>query len=188
MDEKALVTNIINGDQNSFKQLYDVYHPYVYNICYRFTGNREDAEDTTQDVFIKIYHAIAKFKGDAKLSTWIYRIAVNTYLKKERRKKLDYWFSLDFLSPDKEKLLPVSPEDLPDRRIEILETERIVQRAVQQLPAKQRTALILHRYENLKYEEIAEIMNTSISAVESLLHRAKENLAKKLIPLKKSLN
>ncbi len=187
MDEQELITKIKHGDQNAFKQLFEQYKDYVYNICYRMSGNREEAEDTTQDVFIKIFHAIGKFRGEAKLSSWIYRVAVNTCLKKERRKKLTNLMSLEFLFQDKEIFQPVSPEDSPDQQMETSETEQIVQQAIRHLPARQKTAIILHRYEHLSYTEIASVMEISLSAVESLLHRAKENLSEKLIPLKKHL-
>lgn len=187
MNDHELITKIKNGDQNAFRQLFEQYQHPVYNICYRMTGNREETEDITQDVFIKIFHAIGKFRGEAKLSSWIYRIVVNTCLKRERRKKLESWISLEFLFQEKEQFQPESPAESPDQQIEIAEKEQIVQKAIQSLPARQKTALILHHYENLSYQEIAAIIETSLSAVESVLYRAKENLAQKLIPLKKYL-
>jgi len=171
---------------NDFRKLFDQYQHLVYNICYRMTGNREDAEDATQDVFLKIHRSISRFRGDAKLSSWIYRIAVNTCLNRERRKKLAYWVSLDFLMQEESESQPLS-EETPDHQIESSETERIVQKTIQSLPARQKTALVLHRYENLSYEDIASVMEISLPAVESLLHRAKENLTQKLIPLKNDL-
>ena len=182
MDEKELVTNIKKGDHNAFKQLFEQYQHFVYNICYRMSGNREEAKDNTQDVFIKIFHAIGEFRGNSKLSSWIYRIAVNTCLKKERRKKRDSWISLEFLFQDKKGFQPTSLEATPDQQMEISETEYRVQQAIQRLPVRQKTALVLQRYENLSYQEIAQVMDIGLSAVESLLHRAKENLAKTLIP------
>jgi RNA polymerase sigma-70 factor (ECF subfamily) len=188
MNDRDLVTKIINGEQNALKQLFEQYQHLVYNICYRMTGNREEAEDITQDVFIKIFHAIGKFRGDAKLSSWIYRIALNTCLKRERRKKLENWISLEFLFQEKEQLHPASPEEPPEQQIEIAEKEQIVQQAIQSLPERQKTALILYRYENLSYTEIAQVMKISLSSVESLLHRAKDNLTEKLLPMKKHLH
>ena len=185
MNDHELVIKIKSGDQDAFRQLFEQYQHLVFNISYRMSGNQKEAEDITQDVFVKIYHAIGKFRGDAKLSSWIYRIAVNTCLKRERRKKLENWISLEFLFQEKEKSPPVSPEKSPDQQIEIAEKEQIVQKAIQSLPERQKTALILHRYENLSYEEIATVMEISLSAVESLLHRAKDNLTKKLLPIKK---
>ncbi len=149
------------------------------------TGSREDAEDAAQDVFIKIYKSIDKFRGEAKLSSWIYRITVYTCLNRQRRKKLAFWISLDFLLTDETAIQPFDEESIPDTQMERSETERLIQQAIQSLPFRQKTALILQRYENLSNEQIAEVMNTSISAVESLLHRTKYNLAPKLIALMK---
>lgn len=187
MDDKELAIKIKNGDQNAFRQIYEQHQDLVYNICYRMSDNREEAEDISQDVFLKIYHAIGEFRGDAKLSSWIYRITVNTCLKRERRKKLEKMLSLEFLFQTDEKFQPVSPDKLADHLLEKSEKEQIVQQAIQQLPVRQKTALILQRYENLSYEEIAAAMAINRSAVESLLHRAKENFAKKLLPMQKDL-
>jgi len=184
MDDRQLTLQIINGDVKAFRQLFEQYQHLVFNICFRMTGNREDAEDAAQDVFLKIFHQIGNFRGEAKLSSWIYRLTVNTCLKTARRKKLEYWFSLDFFFQEQEE---PARENLPDEQIESSETEILVQRAIQQLPPRQKTALILQRYENLSAEEIARIMETSLSAVEALLHRARENLTEKLLPFKKQL-
>ena len=187
MNERELAEKTANGDRHAFRQLFEEYQHMVFNVCYRMSGNREEAEDLTQDVFVKIFHSIGRFRGDAKLSSWIYRIAVNTSLKRERRKKLENWISLDFLFQEHTRSQPVSPEESPDQQIEIAEKAQLVQQAIQRLPERQKTALILSRYENLSYQEIATVMETNLSAVESLLHRAKNNLAKILIPVKKHL-
>ncbi len=187
MNDRKIVAEIQNGDQNAFRQLFEKYQHLVFNISFHMSGDREEAEDITQAVFIKIFHAIGKFRNEAKLSSWIYRITLNTYLKRKRRKKLENWISLEFLFQGKEQLQPVSPEPPPDRQLEMAENEQIEQKAIQSLPERQKTALVLHRYENLSYEEIATVMKISLSAVESLLHRAKDNLTKKLLPVKKYL-
>lgn len=151
----------------------------VYNVCLRMLGNPEDAEDAAQDVFIKIHSAIGTFRGDAKLSSWIYRITVNVCLNQERRKKWARWVSLDFLfTPEGEEM--AGNEDSADQSLEVEERIRAVRKAIQSLPRSQRTAVILQRYENLSYQEIAYIMDKSLSAVEALLHRAKQNLVKRL--------
>jgi len=186
MDDNELVRNLQDGDKEAFKRLFDQYQHMVYNVCYRMTGNRQDAEDATQDVFLRIHHSIGQFRSEAKLSSWICRIAVNTCLNREQRRKLIRWVSLDFLVED-EGESPLYLEQAPDRQIEKLQTEHIVQEAIRALPPRQKTALILQRYENLSYQEIALVMETSVSAVESLLCRAKENLAQKLIPLRNDL-
>jgi RNA polymerase sigma-70 factor, ECF subfamily len=152
----------------------------VFNVCYRMCDSREEAEDVTQDVFIKAFQSIAKFRGDAKLSTWLYRIAVNTCLKNQNRKKLSRIVSLDFLLKEEEGPHSIFDSESPEQKMEKSETEQIVKYAIQKLSARQKAAVVLHRYENLSYEEIARVMAISIPAVESLLHRAKVNLSEKL--------
>ncbi|MFZ5517453.1 MAG: RNA polymerase sigma factor [Candidatus Zhuqueibacterota bacterium] len=186
MNDSKKISKVPVSNTTDFRAIFDQYQHLVYNISYRMTGNREDAEDATQDVFLRIHRSINRFRGDAKLSSWVYRIAVNTCLNRERRKKLASWVSLDFLMQEEPESQPLS-EETPDRHMEISETERLIQQAIQSLPARQKTAIVLHRYENLSYEDIAGVMEISLSAVESLLHRAKENLSQKLLSLKKDL-
>lgn len=180
LDEKELLLNLQEGDKTAFRQFFNRYQQMVFNVCYRMSDSREEAEDNTQDVFIKVFQAIANFRSDSKLSTWLYRISVNTCLKNQNRKRLNRLVSLDFLLKEEERNNSVFLSEAPDQKIEKSETEQIVRYAIQKLSARQRTAVVLHRYENLSYEEIARIMEISIPAVESLLHRAKENLAEKL--------
>jgi len=180
MDEQTLLNKLKDGDRASFKELFDKYQRYIFNICYRFTGNTDEAEDVTQNVFIKIFRSIRKFRGDSSLRSWIYRIAVNACLNHQRRKKLNYYISLDFLMSDKSYEQPSDDRNNPDAQIERAEEEKIVQKAVQSLPSRQKTAIILQRYEELTYREIAEVMQTTVPAVESLVHRARENLSAKL--------
>lgn len=179
-EEKELLLNLQEGDKTAFRQFFNRYQQLVYNVCYRMSNSREEAEDITQDVFIKVFHAIAGFRGEAKLSTWLYRISVNTCLKNESRKKLNQLVSLDFLLKEEESPYSIFDSETPDQQLEKSETEQIVRYAIQKLSPRQKTAVVLHRYENLSYEEIARVMKISIPAVESLLHRAKENLAEKL--------
>ncbi len=183
MDERYIIKKVKEGDQYAFKKLFQKYQDYVFNICYRMTGNRHDAEDTTQDVFIKIFHSIGNFRGDSAVKSWIYRIAVNACLNRERRRKLTSWVSLDFLMNGRTEFQPRDESSSPDINLEQAERERIVQQAIQSLPSRQKTALVLQRYDDLSYQQIAEIMETTTSAVESLIHRAKENLSRKLIDL-----
>ena len=184
MDESGLIEKIKNNERTAFRTFYDNYKVLVYNVCYRMLNNKQDAEDATQDVFIKAFRSIHKFRGDAKLSTWIYKIAVNISLNYTRRKKIVAWLSLDFLM-GKEEYFMDNSKTRPDLELEKNESEIFVQEAINSLPARQRTAIVLQRYEGLSYKEISAVMNTSLSAVESLLHHAKENLAKKLLSLMK---
>jgi len=180
MEELELVDKIKRHDSTAFKTFYETYKVMIYNVCYRMLNNKQDAEDVTQDVFIKAIHSVYKFHGNAKLSTWLYQIAVNASLNYTRRKKIATWLSLDFLLGKDEYFMDNS-QARPDAELEKSESKALVQRAIHSLPPRQRTAVILQRYEGLSYKEIAEVMKTSLSAVESLLHHAKDNLTERLI-------
>ena len=184
MEEFELLEKIKRHDREAFKSFYEIYKDMIYNVCYRMLNNKQDAEDATQDVFVKAFRFVYRFRGNAKLSTWLYQIAVNTSLNYIRRKKIAAWFSLDFLVGKEESILD-NANIRPDLEMEKNESEALVQQAIQSLPPRQRTAVILQRYEGLSYKEIAEVMKTSLSAVESLLHHAKDNLTEKLIVLLK---
>jgi len=184
MEESELIEKIKRNDRTASRTFYENYKDMIYNLCYRMLNNKQDAEDVTEDVFVKAFRSVDKFRGDAKLSTWLYQIAVNTALNYARNKKIVAWLSLDFLVGKEEYLLDNS-QARPDLELEKNESEALVQQAIQSLPPRQRTAVILQRYEGLSYKEIANVMKTSLSSVESLLHHAKDNLTEKLTALLK---
>lgn len=184
MEEAKIIEHLKNGDEFIYKYVYDQYVRMVFNVCLKMSGSKEEAEDAAQEVFIKVFNSINSFRADSKLSTWIYRVAVNICINRQRRKKIINFLSLDFWVEEKVEFGIDSDSKTPGEKLEKSETQKIVQTAINTLPAKQKTALILSRYEEKTYKEIAEIMKVSLSAVESLLFRAKENLAQKLIALK----
>lgn len=181
MDEIQIIEHLKNGDEFIYKYVYDQYSRMIFNVCYKMAGSKEEAEDASQEVFIKVFNSITSFQANSKLSTWIYRIAVNVCLNFQRRKKIVKFLSFDFW--EEEKDFPVENGTLLNS-LEKLEVQNIVQSAINRLPSKQKAALILSRYEEKSYKEIAEILGTSLPAVESLIFRAKENLAKTLSSLK----
>jgi len=190
VNEDDLIERIRTDDPRAFKDLFDSNVSLVYNVCLRMLGNRQDAEDVTQEVFLEVYKSLKRFRFESKLSTWLYRIAVNRSLNHLRTKKLNRWISLDFSASEvgaPNYDFPSASEDNPDGVMEKKDTERIVQQAIGKLPERQRTALLLHRYEELPYQEIAKIMNVTVASVESLLHRARQTLARRLLPMKKEL-
>jgi RNA polymerase sigma-70 factor (ECF subfamily) len=167
-----------------FAEIYEAHKALVFNVCFRMVGDWHEAEDVAQDVFVKAYGAMDRLRGEAKISTWLYRIAVNTCLNHQRRKQRVRWLSLDFLFESRsepELRLPAN-EQSPFDELRQRETETLVQDAVNALPLKQRAALVLQVYEGLSYEEIAVVMKCSVASVDSRLHRAKENLARRLVP------
>jgi RNA polymerase sigma-70 factor (ECF subfamily) len=190
MQEQDLIARIRARDPRAFKELFDANVSLVYNVCFRMLNNRHDAEDVTQDVFFEAYRSLGRFRFESKLSTWLYRIAVNRSLNQRRRKKLEQWSSPDFERDDETDAggsLPAATDDGPDAALEKRDTERFVQQAINSLPDQQRTALVLSRYEELSHVEIAAIMDVTVASVESRLHRAKQALARKLRPLKREL-
>lgn len=184
VQEKELIAKIGAGDHTAFKVLFDTYKSAIFNVCFRMLGNRQEAEDITQDVFFQVYKSASRFRFESKLSFWLYRIAVNLCLNHQKKKKRAQWFSLDdLLESSKEKIkdTPASTDNRPDVLFEKSEKEFIVQQAINSLPKQQRVAVILHRHEGLSYQEIAKVMACSVASVESRLHRAKVRLAKKLL-------
>lgn len=184
-----LMLRFQNGDESAFREIVEQHKLSVLNLCYRFVGNREDAEDIAQDVFIRILKAAPRYKPNASLSTWIYRITVNVCLNFNRRKKILNFFSLNHQYESgqtaEDRLPELMSEEQPDSELEKKELQKIVQDAIQSLPENQQTVVVLHRYEGLSYQQIADVLDTTVSAVESRLHRAKLNLQKKLKGAKK---
>lgn len=185
MNDRELIQKIAAKDHSAFKALVDRYQALVINTCYNLLGNRDDAEDVAQEVFFQVYKSAEKFRQEAKISTWLYRIAVNRSLNFMRYNKRSRWLKgLTSLLEDERKQVtdvPASDSDRPDVALEKKERNVIVKKAIDSLPEKQRAAFVLHKYEGLSYQEIAGIMQRSLSSVESLIHRAKLNLQRKLV-------
>jgi RNA polymerase sigma-70 factor (ECF subfamily) len=178
-----LMARIAKGDGDAFEILVDRHQASVLNLIYRFIGDRTQAKDLAQEVFFRVWQSAKSYEPKAKFTTWLYRITANlcfNELKSSRRKK---W--LQFLRSDGDREVQTeedfpngspSPEDL----LLAKERSRQVADALQSLPENQRMALVLKRYDDLSYEEIAQIIGCSVSAVESLLARAKRTLQEKL--------
>ncbi len=175
---------IKSGDDQAFRELVDRHKLSVLNLCLRFVGNKQDAEDLAQEAFMRVFQAATSYEVKAAFTTWLYRITVNLCLNHLRHKKILRFLSLDQATTSHHSSQPRLPElpdsQRPDVDFEQKELQHFVQQAIQSLPENQRTVLILYRYQDLSYKEIAEVLDTSVSAVESRLHRAKENLTKKL--------
>ncbi len=185
MSDAELIDNLTAGDSEAFDTLLATYQDKVVNTCYRFVHHASDAEDVAQDVFIEVIQSISGFRGDATLSTWLYRVAVTKSLdfmrKKSRKKRLGHLKQM--LGFQDEQGRPAfEPEDRsePAQTMEQQERAAILAQAVATLPENQRVAITLNQYEGLSYAEVGEIMKTTVSAVESLLFRAKKNLRKGL--------
>jgi RNA polymerase sigma-70 factor (ECF subfamily) len=161
-----------------FSDLVQTHKDMVYNTCLGILHHLEDAEDAAQEVFIEIHQHLHRFKGEAKIETWMYRIAVNKSLEVLRKRKA-LKREGKTLSVDKMKYEMTSFEH-PGVSLENKERAKILMAMIYELPEDQITAFTLHKIEGLKHIEIAEIMNKTVSSVESLIHRAKVGLRKKL--------
>lgn len=151
----------------------------VVATCYRFVFNREDAEDIAQEVFMEIYRSIERFREEAKLSTWIYRIAVTKsldHLRKMKRKKRFGALKRIIGVDDPAESIAAPERDNPADALADKERIAALQEALDALPDSQKAAFLLSKQDGCGNQEIADILNTSVSAVESLLHRAKKNL------------
>ncbi len=182
LDEQLLIERLKAGDQTAFRDMVEARQGLVFNTVIGFLQNHEDAEDVTQEVFIKVFESIGQFKGESAFTTWLYRIAVTSsleFLRKKSRKKRSGLITRLFGDENNPVTDPpdfVHPGVRPDQR----ENARMLFNAMQQLPENQRIAFTLHKVEGLPYIEVASVMGLSVSAVESLLHRAKQNLRKLL--------
>lgn len=181
--DKVSIQELKNGSQFGFKQLVESHKNKVINTCFGFVHNRADAEDIAQDVFVEVYQSVNNFNEDSSISTWIYRIAVNKsldFIRKSKRKKR--WAELTRINLDSKNETDhwFADDNNPQLTLENLERIKILNSAIDTLPQNQRAAFTLHKYEDLSYKEVAEILNTSVSSVESLMHRAKINLQQKL--------
>lgn len=172
-DDHKLLKAIAKGDRKAFQQLYELFSEKVYNTSLSYAQNEQDAEEITQDVFTRIFRNAAIFKGEATVSTWIYRITINTSLNHIKRRK-----RFSFLKFGAESIQ--SDFEHPGVLLENKENAKVLFKVINTLPESQKTAFILSFIEDLPRQEVADIMEISLKAVESLLQRAKRNLRKKL--------
>ena len=168
--ETKIIQSIIEGDEQGFEALYTLYSAKIYNTALSYMKNIEDAEEVTQDVFIKIFKNISRFKGESSLSTWVYRITINTSLNHIRKKKRFKLFNNPVHTTE-----PVDFEH-PGAQLENKENAIILYRVIDCLSNNQKTAFILSYIEELPRQQVADIMKISLKAVESLLQRAKKNM------------
>ena len=180
-----LVFAFKNGNHSAFEKIVLKYQDRVYNLCYRFLGDKQEAEDSAQEIFIKVYRALKGFKLKSSFYTWLYRIVINTC--KNRVKSLEYRRSKSSISIDDDqgnKVHGISgiidTIDLPDRNIEQKEKIKRIQEAINNLPPDQKTMVILRDIEDLSYEEIAYITKNRLGTVKSKLSRARLGLRNKL--------
>jgi RNA polymerase sigma-70 factor (ECF subfamily) len=182
LGEQELVDALKNGSEEAFKIMVTSWQDMVYNTALGLVQSQMDAEDVAQEVFVKAWESMGGFKGESKLSTWLYRITVTKSLdflrSRKRKKRFAYVQSLFGMNDE----MVVDPPDFfhPGVAAEKKQLSNALFKAVAQLPEQQRAAFVLSRLEGLSHKEVSEVLETSVPAVESLLQRAKLNLRKKL--------
>jgi RNA polymerase sigma-70 factor (ECF subfamily) len=185
IQEQELIHKVAAGERAAFKQLFDMHSPRVHNLLLRLVGNRDDAEELTQDVFLSLWKHAESLRGESKLSTWLYRVAVNKAINFKKRSGLFFQIRQLFsLETDDESIIdriPAATADSPDRQVEIREAQIQLADLLGTLPHRQREVYLLHKLEGLSYNEIAEGLHVTLGTIESLMHRAKENLQKVML-------
>ena len=182
MNEWNLIDQLKQGNEAAFKTIVDNSQGLVYNTALGIVQHPEDAEDVAQEVFMQLYESIHSFKGDSKLSTWLYRITITKAMDHLRRKKRKKRFAfVQSLFGVNDELVHDPPDFVhPGIKLDNKEKAAVLFKALDQLPANQKVAFTLHRIEGLNYQEISQIMNATVSSIESLLHRARNNLKRNL--------
>jgi RNA polymerase sigma-70 factor (ECF subfamily) len=180
LNDQQFIKLLKEGTNQAYGRLLDEYQQKVFGTCISFVPNQEDAEDIAQEVFIEVFNSVGKFKGDSKLSTWIYRISVNKSLEFIRRKntKKRFGFMQTLLGEDTpiDRSTDFTEFNHPGIQLENKEKSEILFAAINKLPEAQRIVYTLNKVDDLSYQEVSDITQKSISSIESLLFRAKKNL------------
>ncbi|MCX7885128.1 MAG: sigma-70 family RNA polymerase sigma factor [Caloramator sp.] len=174
MEERELIKRCQKNDIEAFEILILSYEKKIYNLCFYMLKNIEDAKDASQEVSLKIYRSIEKFKGESKFSTWIYRITYNTCMDYIKRRKDELSFD-DIINS--ERHIDSKVENIIENR----ELQHDIKRCILNLSNDFRTIIILRDISGLSYQEIADILNIEVGTVKSRLNRARESLRNELI-------
>ena len=178
-NDEDLIGEVARKDHDAFRNLYGRYQGKVFGLVYRYIGNQGVAEDLVQEIFLKVYRSAGKFRPKAKFSTWLYKLVANHCLNYQRYVRARPSGSItDSETEERRNHSSTQAVDPVDPETALYEKERrsAVRKAVDSLPERQRMAVVLQRFEGLSYGEIAEVMDCSVKAVESLLQRAMEEL------------
>jgi RNA polymerase sigma-70 factor (ECF subfamily) len=180
LTENEFIEGLRNQHANAYGKLLDDFQQKVFATCISFVPNKEDAEDIAQDVFVEVFNSINNFKGDSKLSTWIYRITTNKCLefirKRNTKKRFAFLQSITGNEMPLDKSSYFTEINHPGIILENKEKSEVLFKAINKLPESQRVMFTLSKVDGLSYKEIAEITGNSLSSVESVLFRSKKNL------------
>ncbi len=180
--DTQLVEEFLKGNEQAYEKLFSRYSDKVYSLATRMTRNQEDAEEVVQDVFVTVFRKLKGFEGKSSFSSWLYRVTVNASLMKLRKKKQDQSTSFDDVFPDKDNniALRVGEEEHADVIAQKKQAMEQIQDAISKLPDDYRPVYILRDIDGLTSQEVGKILNLSIPAVKSRLHRSRLMLRRKL--------
>jgi RNA polymerase sigma-70 factor (ECF subfamily) len=178
--DHSLMARVAEGDHRAFRQLVERHQDAVVGTVSKMLGNTSDSEDIAQMVFIRVWKHAKRYKPDNKFTTYLYTIVRNLVYNETRRRSRKRTVSTDQREDDQHLQHPADPADQPDSTLLDIELRAAIDAAIGTLPENQRLAVVLRRYENLPYEEIAEILSTSVPSVKSLLFRARTTLRESL--------
>jgi RNA polymerase sigma-70 factor, ECF subfamily len=185
--ERRFIERLVAHDERAFNELVELYQVRVYHLVYRMIGRQDEAEDMAQEVFVQVFKAIGQFRGECKLSTWVYRITTNLcknrlkYLSRRHDGSQDEFEAVAERAPFSEgKGVTYGDVARPDHMVEGYQVESVVQRCLSEIEPEFREVLVLRDIEDLSYEEIAEITGVADGTVKSRIHRARAALKSKV--------
>ena len=173
-EEKALVSQAAQGDAAAFEELMRQHEGRIYAVALRMCGNREDAQDCSQEAMIRIFRALKNFKGQSSFATWVYRITTNTCLDELRRRKIRSASSLDSLLDS--GWSPADEGEGPEGYSMRSEQRHSLQKAIQSLPVDMRTAIVLRDIQGFSYDQIATMLDANVGTIKSRISRGREKL------------
>ncbi|MGM0846788.1 MAG: RNA polymerase sigma factor SigW [Bacillota bacterium] len=176
------IKQVLKGDQDAFAEVIELYKDKVFQICFRMLGNRHEAEDISQEAFIRAYVNIHTFNQNRKFSTWLYRIATNLCIDRIRKKKPDYYLDAEVKGTEGLTMYSQIAADgqLPEEEVEEMELQAEIQRQILKLPDKYRSVIVLKYIEELSLQEISGILDLPLGTVKTRIHRGREALRKQL--------
>ncbi|RKD32563.1 RNA polymerase subunit sigma-70 [Thermohalobacter berrensis] len=184
MDEEKIVEELKKGNMNVFSQLVDIYKNRIFAVAYKFTNNYTDTQDLAQEIFLKIYNEIDKFRYDCKLSTWIYKIATNMCIDWKKRHKKRNFVGYNSLNDSRKNNLILNIKDkepLTEEKVMCKYDQYKIHQAIFNLPNIYKTVIVMYHFYNMSYNEIAKALEVSVKTVETRLYRGRKKLKEELV-------
>ena len=183
MSEEEIIKQLKSGNYSNYDKIVDLYKNRVFGMAYKFTSDYDESQDLAQEIFLKIYRQIKNFRGESKLSTWIYRISVNTCLdwKKKKEKMKSINFSNMVNVENRDQIIDIKDESMsPDRVVLQDEDQKQIHKMIYELSDKYKTVLIMYHFNDMTYQDIAKVLDIPERTVETRLYRARRMLKEKI--------